>query len=103
MAEREGLLVAGVANGFQAEAHELGGDVVHREAMATGAGVAAFEEIIGEEGDVGADAALGEGGGFVGVGGSGKEREGGDGGEGERAEVKVGNHWERRGRERNGR
>ena len=66
--------------------------------MATGAGVAAFEEIIGEEGDVGADAALGEGGGFVGVGGSGKEREGGDGGEGERAEVKVGNHWERRGR-----
>ena len=59
MAEREGLLVAGVANGFQAEAHELGGDVVHREAMATGAGVAALEEIVGEEGDVGADAALG--------------------------------------------
>ena len=66
--------------------------------MAAGAGVAALEEIVGEEGDVGADAALGEDGGFVGVGGSGKEREGGDGDEGERTEVKVGNHWERRGR-----
>jgi predicted nuclease of restriction endonuclease-like (RecB) superfamily len=65
--------------------------------MAAGAGVAALEEVVGEEGDVGADAALGKGDGFAGVGGSGKEREGGDGGEGERAEVKVGNHWERRG------
>lgn len=81
MAEREGLLVAGCAGGLEAEAHELGGDVVHREAMAAGAGVAALEEIVGEEGDVGADAALGEGGGFAGARGVGKEREGGNGGD----------------------
>jgi hypothetical protein len=77
--------------------------------MAAGAGVAALEEVVGEKSDVGADAALGEGGGVLGVGdgGDGEERESGDGGEGERAEVKVGNHWKIEGMEgapeRNGR
>jgi len=92
LAEREGLLVAGCADGFEAEAYELGGDVVHREAMAAGAGAAALEEVVGEKSDVGADAALGEDGGFAGARDGGKEREGGDGGERERAEAGEGDH-----------
>ena len=91
-AHGEGLHVAPVAGGLDAEAQELGGDVGHGKAVAAGAGGAALHEIVGEEGDVGADAALGGVGGVFGAGGWGDEGEAGGGSEGERAEARETDH-----------
>ena len=41
--------------GLQAERRELGGDVARRDVVAAAAGVAALEQVVGEEGDMGAE------------------------------------------------
>jgi hypothetical protein len=66
---------------LEAQSGELLGDILGGDLMAAGAGLAAFEQVVGEERHVGPDALLGGGGGGrlgESGGGKGEGRDGGD-------------------------